>query len=110
MGGSTHLSFTMGILMAAGGTFAFVKKRSVPSLIGGLSAGALFMGSGLLLQKGQNKNGHMLALATSLLLVGGMGPRAVASKKFMPAGLVASIGAVSAAYQTKKVMEWWEEA
>ncbi|KAJ1476870.1 hypothetical protein T484DRAFT_1823365 [Baffinella frigidus] len=75
----------MGILMAAGGTFAFVKKRSVPSLIGGLSAGALFMGSGLLLQKGQNKNGHMLALATSLLLVEGYSKQEnLAHKKARP--------------------------
>jgi len=40
----------------------------------------------LLIEKGQNKNGHLLALGASLALLAGMGPRAVSTRKFMPAG------------------------
>eukprot|EP00802_Teleaulax_amphioxeia_P022445 Tamp_22891.p1 GENE.Tamp_22891~~Tamp_22891.p1 ORF type:complete len:112 (-),score=12.93 Tamp_22891:727-1062(-) len=109
MGGSAHLSFTMGALMGLGGAYAFVRKGSKASLIAGGSIGALFVGSGLLIQAGQNKNGHLLAVGSSLALVAGMGPRAVASRKFMPAGLVATIGAASGAYQAAKVQQWWDE-
>lgn len=63
--------------------------------------------SGLLINAGQHKEGHGLALVSSLLLVGGMAPRAVKTGKFMPAGLVASVGALSTIYQAKKVAEWW---
>ena len=62
---------------------------------------------GLLIKAGQHKEGHGLALFSSLLLLGGMAPRAVKTGKFMPAGLVASLGALSAVYQGKKVQEWW---
>ena len=59
--------------------------------------------------EGKNKNGHMLALTTSVLLAGGMGQRASKTGKFMPAGLVATIGALSAMYQANKVSQWWDE-
>jgi uncharacterized membrane protein (UPF0136 family) len=62
---------------------------------------------GMLISSGQHKEGHSLALASSLLLVGGMAPRAVKTGKFMPAGLVASLGVLSTIYQAKKVAEWW---
>eukprot|EP00288_Rhodomonas_lens_P018586 CAMPEP_0177714764 /NCGR_PEP_ID=MMETSP0484_2-20121128/13625_1 /TAXON_ID=354590 /ORGANISM="Rhodomonas lens, Strain RHODO" /LENGTH=99 /DNA_ID=CAMNT_0019226699 /DNA_START=34 /DNA_END=333 /DNA_ORIENTATION=- len=99
----------MGALMAAGGAMAFFRKGSKMSLIGGCGAGALFVGSGLLIQSGQNRNGHVLALGTSLALAGGMGARAKTTGKFMPAGMVASLGALCALYQGKKVVEWWQE-
>ena len=60
-----------------------------------------------MINAGHHKEGHGLALASSLLLLGGMAPRAVKTGKFFPAGLVASIGAVSSIYQAKKVFEWW---
>jgi uncharacterized membrane protein (UPF0136 family) len=120
------MSFTMAALLVSGGTYAFVRKGSKMSLVAGCGVGALFVGSGewmtyvllpyllithiapgLLIKAGQHKEGHGLALASSLLLLGGMAPRAVKTGKFMPAGLVASLGALSAFYQGKKVQEWW---
>eukprot|EP00282_Hemiselmis_andersenii_P017970 CAMPEP_0114108588 /NCGR_PEP_ID=MMETSP0043_2-20121206/311_1 /TAXON_ID=464988 /ORGANISM="Hemiselmis andersenii, Strain CCMP644" /LENGTH=122 /DNA_ID=CAMNT_0001200385 /DNA_START=16 /DNA_END=382 /DNA_ORIENTATION=+ len=86
------MSLTMGVLMTAGGAYAFFKKGSKASLIGGAGTGALFFLSAGLLNAGQNRNGHMVALASSVALVAGMAPRAYASKKFMPAGLVATWG------------------
>jgi len=36
-------------------------------------------------------------------------PRAVKTGKFMPAGMIATIGAASTAYQASKVQQWWDE-
>eukprot|EP00287_Rhodomonas_sp_CCMP768_P019543 CAMPEP_0202809010 /NCGR_PEP_ID=MMETSP1389-20130828/1428_1 /ASSEMBLY_ACC=CAM_ASM_000865 /TAXON_ID=302021 /ORGANISM="Rhodomonas sp., Strain CCMP768" /LENGTH=191 /DNA_ID=CAMNT_0049479507 /DNA_START=74 /DNA_END=647 /DNA_ORIENTATION=+ len=94
----------MGALMCAGGAMAFFRKGSKMSLIGGCGTGALYIGSGLLIQSGQNRNGHALALGTSLVLAGGMGARAAKTSKFMPAGLVATLGGLCGLYQAKKVL------
>ncbi|EKX44887.1 hypothetical protein GUITHDRAFT_109307 [Guillardia theta CCMP2712] len=109
MGGSAHMSFTMAAVLTAGGIYAWTKKGSKASLIAGSAVGALFLGSGLLIQSGQNKSGHLLALASSLALATGMGHRAIQTQKFMPAGLVATLGVASILYQGKKVNEWWNE-
>eukprot|EP00293_Proteomonas_sulcata_P014492 CAMPEP_0184311866 /NCGR_PEP_ID=MMETSP1049-20130417/46080_1 /TAXON_ID=77928 /ORGANISM="Proteomonas sulcata, Strain CCMP704" /LENGTH=97 /DNA_ID=CAMNT_0026627607 /DNA_START=27 /DNA_END=317 /DNA_ORIENTATION=- len=97
----------MGGLLYLGGAFAFFKKGSKASLIASGIIGTAFIGSGLIIQGGQNRNGHAIAALASLALVGGMAPRAVKTGKFMPAGLVASLGAVSGIYQAHKVNQWW---
>ena len=71
-------------------------------LIGQDDFKVIFLIQALLIQL----QGHALACGTSLLLAGAMGPRAIKSGKFMPAGAAASIGMVSAAYQGKKAWEW----
>lgn len=55
---------------------------------------------------GKPDTGHQLATATSTLLVGGTLPRALKTKKFMPAGLIAAIGTISLVYNGKKAYEW----
>ena len=50
-----------------------------------------------------------VAAGVTVLLAGGMGQRASKTGKFMPAGLVATIGALSAMYQANKVSQWWDE-
>ena len=99
MGGSAHLAFTMGALMAGGGLAGYVKAKSVPSLAGGVGSAALFIAAGMLIHRGDDLQGHQLALGTSALLATGMGFRAVSSGKFMPAGMIAALGAASAAYR-----------
>ena len=106
--GSAHLSFTMAGLCAGGGVVGYVRARSVPSVVAGFGCGALFLGSGLLIKQGDNVKGHGLALMTSVALVGALGPRALKTGKMMPAGAVAMLGAVSAAYHAKKTIEWWD--
>jgi uncharacterized membrane protein (UPF0136 family) len=91
-----------------GGVAGYVKARSVPSLVAGLACGGLFLGSGLLIKQGENVKGHSAALLTSSALFGAMAPRALRTKKLMPAGLVALLGAGSAAYHAKKTMDWWD--
>lgn len=107
--GSAHLSFTMAGVCGGGGVAGYAKARSVPSLVAGLACGGLFLGSGLLIKQGENVKGHGLALLTSSALVGAVAPRALQTNaKFMPAGLVALLGAGSAAYHAKKTMDWWD--
>ena len=107
--GSAHASFTMAGIVAAGGLMGYARKRSIPSLVAGLAFGGLFALSGMMIRNGQDYHGHVLAAATSSVLVLAMGPRALKSRKFMPAGLVATLGAVSTAYQTNKALEWKDQ-
>ncbi len=52
------MSYTLGALMIGGGAFAFFKKGSKASLIAGCTTGLMYIGSGQLIQNGQNKNGE----------------------------------------------------
>lgn len=106
MGGSSHLNFTTGGLVAAGGAYGYMKSGSKPSLLFGLLAGAAFVGAGQQIQQGNDFNGHALGAAAGWGLGGGMGLRAVSSGKIMPAGVVATIGLVATLYNTKKANDW----
>ncbi|XP_026217048.1 transmembrane protein 14C isoform X1 [Anabas testudineus] len=74
-------------LVASGGVMGYVKAGSVPSLAAGLLFGGL-AGFGAY-QISNDPNNVWVSLATSGALAGIMGKRFYASKKFMPAGLVA---------------------
>ncbi|CAM9807588.1 unnamed protein product [Heterosigma akashiwo] len=106
--GSAHAAFAVGGLVMLGGVIGYVKKGSKASVIASGGTAMLMITSGLLITKGNDLEGHGLALATSSLLALGMGARVMKSGKFMPAGLVAVIGAASAAYQAKKTFEWMD--
>ena len=105
-GGSSHLSLTMGALCIGGGAFAFYRKRSVPSLAGGVGTGLTYLGAATFINAGEDFRGHALACTAGALLAGGMGSRALKTGKFMPAGLIASLGFVSMFYEGKKANEW----
>eukprot|EP00543_Licmophora_paradoxa_P008875 CAMPEP_0202459118 /NCGR_PEP_ID=MMETSP1360-20130828/31703_1 /ASSEMBLY_ACC=CAM_ASM_000848 /TAXON_ID=515479 /ORGANISM="Licmophora paradoxa, Strain CCMP2313" /LENGTH=115 /DNA_ID=CAMNT_0049080001 /DNA_START=71 /DNA_END=418 /DNA_ORIENTATION=+ len=104
--GSAHLNFTLGGLVILGGTAGFVRKGSKVSLAAGLTFGSLLLGSGLLICKDKEYDGHMLAAGTSGLMALGMGQRFISTQKFMPAGMVAFLGAACCAYNFNKATEW----
>lgn len=105
--GSAHLNLGLGGLVIAGGTYGYFKKGSTPSLIAGLSVGSLLMGSGYLIAATDRVyEGHCLATASSGLLALAMGSRFVSTGKFMPAGMVATLGALGCAYNLNKALEW----
>lgn len=104
--GSAHLNFSVGGLVAVGGTMGYLKKGSKVSLLAGLTFGGLLVGSGVMIAGDSQYEGHALATGTSGIMALAMGQRFVSSKKFMPAGLVATLGAACCAYNLKKAMEW----
>ncbi|KAH7479319.1 hypothetical protein PRIC1_009134 [Phytophthora ramorum] len=100
-----HPTYTMAGLLTAGGVFGYLKTKSVPSLVAGVTLGAGFGVAGFLLQKGEMTNGHGVALLVSSITMGAMGLRAVRTKKPLPV-TIASLGALSAAYHTQRFTEW----
>mmetsp|Transcript_31291 Transcript_31291/g.65427 ORF Transcript_31291/g.65427 Transcript_31291/m.65427 type:complete len:111 (+) Transcript_31291:195-527(+) len=106
--GSAHPAFGLGALTIAGGIVGYVRKGSKPSLGAGILCGGLLIGSGVMISGDSQYSGHSLAAATSGLMTLGMGHRFFKTGKFMPAGLVSALGAVSLAYHFKKALEWKE--
>mmetsp|Transcript_16420 Transcript_16420/g.23364 ORF Transcript_16420/g.23364 Transcript_16420/m.23364 type:complete len:111 (-) Transcript_16420:263-595(-) len=104
--GSAHPAFGLGGLVLTGGMVGYMKKGSKASLGAGIVCGSLLIGSGVLISRENQYEGHILASTTSGIMALGMGHRFVKTAKFMPAGIVASIGALSMAYHAKKAIEW----
>ena len=107
--GSAHLNFSLGGLVALGGAVGYFKKGSVPSLVAGLTFGGLLIGSGVMISQGESYKGHALASGVTGLMTVAMAQRFMTTGKFMPAGMVASLGAVGLAYNIKKTLEWMPE-
>eukprot|EP00535_Pseudo-nitzschia_heimii_P004199 CAMPEP_0197186896 /NCGR_PEP_ID=MMETSP1423-20130617/14817_1 /TAXON_ID=476441 /ORGANISM="Pseudo-nitzschia heimii, Strain UNC1101" /LENGTH=112 /DNA_ID=CAMNT_0042638329 /DNA_START=20 /DNA_END=358 /DNA_ORIENTATION=+ len=107
--GSAHLNFTLGGLAILGGAMGFAKKRSVPSLAAGATCGSLLIGSGLLISKNESFQGHALATGVTGVMAAAMAKRFSTTWKFMPAGLVATLGAMGCAYNAQKALEWWPD-
>ena len=84
----------------------YAKKGSKMSLLAGLTFGGLLVGSGVLISQGESYQGHALASGTTGVMTVAMGQRFLSTGKFMPAGMVASLGAIGLAYNVKKTIEW----
>ena len=105
--GSAHVNLSLGTLVLVGGGLGYARKGSHASLVSGLVVGSLLLSSGYLIAKtDQVYEGHVLATLTSGVLAGGMGQRFVSTGKFLPAGLVASLGACACAYNALQSQEW----
>jgi uncharacterized membrane protein (UPF0136 family) len=87
----------------------YFKKGSAVSLMAGLTFGGLLIGSGVLIAQGESYKGHALASGVTGAMTLAMGQRFLSTGKFMPAGMVATIGAVGLAYNVKKAIEWMPE-
>ncbi|KAI9336337.1 transmembrane proteins 14C-domain-containing protein [Obelidium mucronatum] len=98
-----HMSNALAVVCSVGGVAGYVRGKSVPSLVAGLSFGALYAFSGNLIKRNADY-GHELALGTSLVLMGAMGPRALKTKARAPVGLF-TLGSLGAAYFGKKLYQ-----
>lgn len=88
------------------GAIGYFKKGSKASLGAGVLCGSLLIGSGVLISGEHQYEGHSLASGTSSLMALGMGSRYMKTGKVIPAGIVAALGAISAAYHIKKALDW----
>jgi len=105
--GSAHLNLSLGGAVILGGAAGYLRKGSKASLISGVALGSLLLGSGYLIAKTDNVyEGHALATGTTGVMALAMGQRYFSTGKFMPAGLVAIVGAVACAYNLNKAIEW----
>ncbi|KAI0940931.1 hypothetical protein AcV7_003171 [Taiwanofungus camphoratus] len=84
---SAYPAFLMGSLCAVGGITGFVRVRSIPSLVAGVSVGALYLWSADSIRKG-TPNGLEAALGASALLLLSSLPRV--AKGPVPAVLTAT--------------------
>ncbi|KAK9767178.1 hypothetical protein K7432_003208 [Basidiobolus ranarum] len=100
---SHHTAATLAGLCAIGGIFGYIKGRSMPSLIAGLSFGTLY-GVSTYLLKENREYGAELAAATSALLSGAMLPRGIRTRKPLPLAL-GTIGLLGTGYYSKKCYE-----
>mmetsp|Transcript_2991 Transcript_2991/g.5277 ORF Transcript_2991/g.5277 Transcript_2991/m.5277 type:complete len:109 (-) Transcript_2991:60-386(-) len=71
----------LGVVTGLGGILGYVKAKSVPSLVAGLSFGALLVGAGV-------AGSQIACIAMSTILGSMMTKKFISSKKFMPAGLL----------------------
>jgi uncharacterized membrane protein (UPF0136 family) len=107
--GSAHLNFSLGGLVMLGGAMGYFKKGSTVSLAAGLGFGGLLVGSGVLIAQGESYQGHVLASGVTGAMTLAMGSRFLSTGKFMPAGMVATLGVLGCAYNVKKALEWMPE-
>lgn len=106
--GSAHPAFGLGGLVMAGGAAGYMRAGSKASLGSGLLFGGLLVGSGVMISGDNQLEGHCLAAGTSSVLALAMGRRFVVTRKVMPSGVVAVLGAASAGYHTLKAIEWMD--
>ncbi|KAJ3402391.1 hypothetical protein HDV05_008549 [Chytridiales sp. JEL 0842] len=100
---SHHTANTLGAVCAIGGLMGYIKGKSVPSLVAGLTFAGLYAYSGYLI-KSNADYGAELAAGTSLLLLGAMGPKALKAKKPVPVTM-SLLGLVGGAYYGTKVYQ-----
>ena len=102
-----HPAISLCILSTAGGMMGFYRKKSVVSLVAGLSVGGLYGMSAYLLH-GNKDYGLEIALGTSTLLLGAGIARGipVRFKKFVPCTLTV-LGGLGTFYYYNKYREFY---
>lgn len=83
----SSLTLAYGLLLTAGGIAGYAKTKSRPSLIAGVSTGAVLVYASQLMSTSPS-TAHMIVQVTCLLLTVTMGRRFLTTRKVMPAGLI----------------------
>eukprot|EP00271_Cylindrocystis_brebissonii_P007064 TRINITY_DN20199_c0_g2_i1.p1 TRINITY_DN20199_c0_g2~~TRINITY_DN20199_c0_g2_i1.p1 ORF type:complete len:123 (-),score=12.77 TRINITY_DN20199_c0_g2_i1:724-1092(-) len=98
-----------GTLLVLGGLFGFLRKGSVPSLVGGAGCGLLLCLAGYVQLQSYHKSRNnwpsiFLELFISTLLTIVLGKRFQDTGKFMPAGLIAALSILMSLFYIYKVL------
>jgi uncharacterized membrane protein (UPF0136 family) len=98
------MPYGVGTVVIGGGTYAFLKSRSTPSLLGSLLIGGTLIGGGYLIDKGKRFSGHAVSAMAGfgLTLIGVISYRV--SKKRMPRVPMVIIGLVCGTDQVQKAL------
>ncbi|GFR46621.1 hypothetical protein Agub_g8225 [Astrephomene gubernaculifera] len=104
--GEVHLDFALSALTSLGGIMGYVRKNSLPSLLGGLTFGVAYGATAYIIQNHDAVLGHTVGCATSAIMATMMGMRVAKTKKVMPAGVVAGAGLVGLIYHANKYSQW----
>lgn len=99
-------NFAAGGILAAGGFYDFYTVGNMTSLVGGVGAGALMAGSGLLMER-DPQSAFLLGTATGGAVAAGMLPHYMKSGQMLPMGM-AMVGAAVAAYNGWHFFRWWD--
>ena len=83
-----------GLVTAAGGTAGYVLKKSVPSLVSGLAAGALLVVAALLLSGNNWRLGLVLAALGSVALAGRFAMVLARGGGYNPAAYLVPLGVI----------------
>ncbi|TMW68839.1 hypothetical protein Poli38472_006307 [Pythium oligandrum] len=102
---SHHPTYTMAALLGVGGAMGYIRTKSVPSLVAGVTLGAGFGLAGYMLQSGSMTQGHGTALFFSTITMSAMGVRAMRTRKTLPVA-ISAIGALSSAYHAQRFTQW----
>lgn len=94
MSAATIMTFVYGVLAIVGGIIGYAQARSTPSLVAGLITGILLLVAGVAALQAQPW-GVWLAIAVTILLLVVFIGRLVKTRKFMPAGLMVTVGVVT---------------
>jgi uncharacterized membrane protein (UPF0136 family) len=102
---SHHLDYTVSAILASGGIFAFIKKKSTPSLIGGLTLAFAFALSGYLIhQRFEYFAGNMLGSASGVALASVGLSRYLKTRKPMPGLALLGLGMAAGGYHGYKLV------
>ncbi|EFJ44121.1 hypothetical protein VOLCADRAFT_106504 [Volvox carteri f. nagariensis] len=104
--GEVHLDLALSALTSMGGVMGYVRKKSLPSLIGGLTFSVAYGTAAYIIQSKDAFLGHSVGCATSALMTTIMGMRLAKTKKVMPAGILTGVGLLGFVYHAQKARQW----
>ncbi|ODQ80663.1 hypothetical protein BABINDRAFT_166265 [Babjeviella inositovora NRRL Y-12698] len=102
-----HPAFTLSGLCLVGGIMGYVRKGSLPSMLGGVGVGLVYGAAGYLLKENMDYGIHLALGASSVLLAAGSA-RAAATRFRKPVPLLLfGIGGLSTVYYCIKYNQFY---